>query len=283
MPRPNTSMRSLPYPAIEDGNFSFPKGSYHATVESIDNAATTIVLRHEISGAPFIEELIAQGKAEYACLVSVARTGYRKLHTTHASEQAISWDPGVAGAPPILGPLVLYTGKDFSHTFRDEDGVAKIWQQKTIELPTGARLARAAYLHAVASIGSLITVRCDEDMQNGSFTIAANTNEGFYFSLNAAADIFKFIQNPQENNNLRASILTHAVSQCFNILQRDYSASGGEEAEDDQWRQYSNLAALSDWLKSEALPHWSEEDFDAVAVATRLYPIQLPKSNEEEG
>ena len=282
MSKPNSMVRSLPYPTIEDGNFSFPDGDYRAIAQQSGNSGTKIILRHELKGAPFVENLIQDGKARFACLVSVPKTGYRKLHMADSSEQEITWDLGVVGEPPMLGPVVLYVGDDLSHKLTPKDGVAKTWRNQKIDIPKGARLARGRYLGCSVAIQRLLKVRCKENMKPGSFTVSPNSNHGFYFCLEAAPDIFQFLQNPQGQLALRSSVLTHAVSQCFNILKSDYGASGEDDEKVGQWEQYKNLVSLSDWLETQKLPHWSEEDFDAVLMATHIYPIRISLSEEEE-
>ena len=285
MPRSNTSTRILPHPAIEDGNFSFPQGDYQVNPEQSGNSDTGIVLQHKLEGAPFIEELIDQGKAKFACLVSVSKTGYRKLNISENNKQEIHWDSDVAGKHPLLRPGVLYVGEDLKGgIWAQEHGVADIWLNQGIYIPRGARLVRGRYL--LPRFEGLITAECYEDMKPGTFTVKANVNDGFSFQLRAAKDIFDFIQ--RDRSALRNSIMTHAVSECFNILKTKYSVSDegeeknrneeGEDGSGDEWGQYSNLVALSELLKNKGVPHWSEDGFDAVKVATELYPIKLNDS-----
>ena len=276
MSNPSSVVRSIPHPVLEDGNFSFLNGSYTVTTEVSGNSGTKVILQHTVAGAPFVENLVATGKAKYACLVSVPKTGYRKLEISNESTQEIGWDLGIAGEPPMLRPLVLFVGEKCRHRLTEADGVAKIWQGRTIEIEKGSRLARGRYRRPSASIENLLSVRLDENRPNGSFAVAANTNEGFYFIMNAAPDLFYFIQNSQGNPLLRASILTHAVSQCLTILKNDFGEKEDDEDSDDHWNQHRTLVDLSEWLKGKVGMHWSDEKFDAVDAATRLYPIQVP-------
>ena len=282
MPTPSSTVRSLPYPSLEDGNFSYPSGSYEVSAKVSERVDTKVTLHHQISDAPFIEGLIDKGEARFACLVAVPKTGYRKLCLSDDREQEVSWDMSVVGEPPILGPVVLYVGESKSHEFSEVDGVASIWQGKTIELPKGARLAKGSYLRPSISIDSLLKVRLKDDLPDGTFTVTDNANKGFYFTMDAAPDLFRFVGNSMGRPELRDSILTHAVSQCFSILKSDYSFSEDDEESEDHWKQHKNLAALSDWLNTKDLLHWSDEGFDAVSVATHLYPIRIPKQDSEE-
>ena len=291
MPRFNTETRMLPHPAVEDGNFSFPQGDYQVSHEPSAESITEVILYHKLEGAPFIQKMIEEGRAEFACLVSVPKTGYRKLHTSKDSEQRISWDLDIAGEPPWLGPIILYIDGNLRNgTWVEADGVADIWLNQGVYIPKGARLARHRYLRPSSEIRHLLRAECDDSdsMKPGTFTVSANSNDGFYFRLVAAEDIYKFIQNPQGNSALRRSIITNAVSECFHILKTDYGTS---EEGINEWEQHPNLVALSKWLEGEGLDrhwedkkiihHWSEDGFDAIRIATELYPVDISTTAEE--
>ena len=294
MPRSNTATRMLPHPAIEDGNFSFPYGDYKVSHKPSENSSTEVILHHELEGegTRFIQKLIEEDKAEFACLVSVPKTGYRQLHMSKTSEQKINWDLSVAGEPPQLEPVILYVDGNLQNgTWTEEHGVAELWLNQAIYIPKGARLARHRTLRPSSEIRHLLRAKCDDSMRQGTFTVSPNSNEGFYFSLIAAEDIYKFIQNPQGNSALRGSIVTHAVGECFHILKTDYGASDEGEDEGNKWERHPNLVALSKWLENEGLDrhwedkgivhHWSEDGFDAVRVATELYPIDSSTLEED--
>ena len=293
MPRSNTSARMLPHPAIEDGNRSFPQGDYWVRREPSGNSDTGVILHHKLEGAPFIQKLIEEGKAKFACLVSVPKTGYRKLDISENSEQKISWNSDIVGEPPWLGPCILYVGEDLEGgTWAQGDGVAESWLNQGIYIPKGARLAKGRYLRPSSEIGhtNMLHAKKDGTMKSGTFKVEPNSNDGFSFSLIASTDIYEFIHAPRGNLALRNSILTHAVSACFHILKTDYDApveddenNGNEESgegSNNQWKQFSNLVALSEWLENKGVLHWSDYGFDAVEVATKLYPIGIPDPDE---
>lgn len=274
MSKASSSVRSLPYPAIEDGNFSFPEAVYEVSTKPDGKSGTRFKLKHKISNAPFIERLIEKGKARYGCMVAVPKTGYRQLEIAEkGNEQIVSWSLDIVGEPPMLGPVILFIGEVTKYKLTEKDGVASVWQGREIEIPMGARLARAQYLRPPASIQNLIKVIKKSDMKRGTFTVKQDSNQGFYFKLEASENIYHFLQNPQGQSDLERSILVHAVSQCFNILKDEYKTN-------DQWEQYSNLRALSTHLDREGVGHWSDDDFDAVKIATELYPIEFKGSEE---
>ena len=200
----------------------------------------------------------------------------------NSDEQEISWNMDIVGEPPILGPVIIYTGDGIiGRKLTEQDGVARIWQNREINIPKGARLAKGSYLRTSNTMQDLLKVRCNSDMEKGSFTVKPNYNDGFYFALEAATDIFQFLQNPQGESALRRSIIVHAVSQCLNILKNEFNPSG-EDDEKGQWEQHRNLTSLSNLLEDKGMRNWNDDDFDAVRVATRLYPIQIPRTGKEK-
>ena len=286
MSKSNSIVRSLPYPTIEDGNFSFPDGVYEVTSRKSKEPTSSVILRHELSGAPFVENLVQRGKAKFACLVSVPKIGYRELKMTisceNLVEQEIGWDLKIVGEAPMLSPMLLYVGEDFCHRLTAQDGVATIWQNREVDIPKGARLARRDCLAPQSNIISLLRLHSDEKMKAGSFDVEIfDSGEGIRFTMMAAPDVYRFLRNPQGEKELKRSIEAHAVSECFSILcnHKDHGTSG--EDDQDGYRD-TNLASLSDWLKHKIGYDWRDESFDAVRAATQIYPIQIPHFEEEE-
>ena len=272
-------VRALPYPSIEAGNFSFPEGEYDVGFDTSDGVS--VELTHQIRNASFLQDLITRGKAKFGCLVSVPLTSYRKLNLSDSSKQIVKWELSVVGEPPMLCPVVVCL-EEIKHTFGQDDGVAEIWQHTEVVIPKGARLARGEYRRTSSSLSQLIRVVNTPEMKSGSFEVNHCTEEGFYFNLNVAEDLFKFIQNYGQFPNLRRSILVHAASRCLEILSKEYALKGEEEEGSESWEGFRNLVALTAELDKKGLPHWSEDDFPPEKVATSLYSIELPNKNDLE-
>ena len=274
MPKLGTTSRSLPYPTIEDGNLAFPNGEYDVNFQpSGENGG---ILRHELKGARFIQRLIDQGKAEFACLISVPSMGYRELQRaeTFKSHQKISWDLEIVGNQvPMLAPVILYVGANLNHKLTEEDDVGGFWQHQEICIPRGARLAKRCYLRHSLTIRDLLIVRKKGDLPAGSFTVSERRKGNyFYFNLDAHPDIFYFLQkHKNKGNKLCESIFTHAISGCFNILKDRYNSSNKDNEE--RWRQFPNLVSLSDHLYKLVGEDWNDPGFDLIKVATELRPI----------
>lgn len=273
-------IHTLPYPTIEDGSLSFPDGSYEVKTEMM-SSGNAVIVSHIISDAPFLSELIESGNAQFGCLLSVPKTGYRKLFfaDSKAKEQKIEWDLSIAGEAPKLRPILLYVGdEEKKYEFTKDHGVAEIWWGRSISIPKGARLARTNYFVAKSEQHKLITFSLDEELENGSFEVEPKTEGSFCFGVKASRDLFNFIQNDRNKNcPLRWCILTHITSRCFEILKEDYSSKG-----EDGWENFPNLRALSEKLKGEIGYDWDDEYFKPELAATLLYPLRIPKGELEE-
>ena len=275
-------VRSLPYPAIEDGNLSYPNGEY--LVEPIPQPdGLSVLLNHVVKRAAFLERLLSEGKAKYGCLVSVPLTGYRQLHLSDDAHQRVIWDKGIVGEPPMLRPVVVAVA-EISCTLGPGDGVAEAWQGREIQIPKGARLALKNYLRPTSSLHHLLHVVNEPDWPNGCFEVKPCEEDGFYFKVHVASDLFPFLQNASGHEAHRKSVLTHVASRCFEILVRDYKDQEDDEKAGDgsKWESFSNLQALAEELEKNRLPIWDNDDFAADKIATQLYPHRPPESEDGE-
>lgn len=279
MARAGQVLRSLPYPMLEDGNLSYPQGEYTVDVTPQTDGAS-VIIHHQVQGAPFLTQLLHQGQAKYGCLVAIPLTGYRKLHLSDDAHQHVQWDLAVVGEPPLLRPLIVAT-TEITRSFAPGDGVAEVWQGRATKFPKGARLALRGYLRASSSLAELLEIHQDQELSAGSFEVEPCAEDGFYFKVSVAPDVFLFLQHAGGYEQHRGSIMTHIVSRCFEILQQSYSE--GEDGEEGAvWEQFSNLKALAQELDKSKLRLWDQEGFAADKVATQLYPHQPPQRESEE-
>lgn len=98
-----------PYPAIGNGSQSFIGADYSVNQHIDEVLKNTVRLEHKVSQAPFIEELLSQGKAQYGCFAFANKAGYRRLNISESDVQLVSWDTDIVGESPLLKPAVLYT------------------------------------------------------------------------------------------------------------------------------------------------------------------------------
>lgn len=272
--------RSLPYPAIEDGNSSYPNGAYVVEVSSQPDQVS-VILNHAVRGAAFLERVISAGKAKYGCVVAVPLTGYRRLHLSDDARQKVEWESGVLGEPPMLRPVVVSV-EEIACTLGPDDGVAEAWQGRELHIPKGARLALKNYLRPTSSLQHLLHVVRDQELPNGCFEVKPCDEEGFYFKIHTADDLFPFLQHAGESEAHRKSVLTHVASRCFEILARDYGRQDEEGEDGSKWESFRNLVALAGELQRQGLPIWDEDGFAADKVSTQLYPHSPPTESESE-
>ncbi len=273
----NTEIRALPYPVLEPGNRSCPNGVYDARVSVLSDPNSARIIHH-LSGFPFLQNILDEHYARYSCLVAIPITGYRKLHLTEYSEQTVAWEKEFCGEPPMLRPMII-TIKEIRHTFQAEDGVAKLWQGRELNIPRGARLALGEYWGETSTVERLIEAVVNENLPSGSFEVRACIEQGFYFQVQTAPDLYRFFQNPGGHLKHQSSILTHISSQCLGVLAKRF---GSQSDDEEKWERYQNLNSLASLLRGKGLPLWEEEGFAPDMVATQIYPHLLPLEEEEE-
>lgn len=276
------TVRALPYPILEDDALSYPDGQYNVEIRKLsdDNAFS---ITHTVIGASFINKALDEGRARCGCLVAIPMTGYRKLHLADAGrrELEISWEDSVVGQPPSLRPLILTTEK-IECELTATDGVDEAWHQ-TVAFPKGARLAVKHYYRQVASLAGMLRIRVDPERKAGTFRVGTSQEEGFFFDVRVAADMFAFIRKDSNHSYIehRGSVYTHIISKCFEILRADFSKP--DDDGNPEWENYPNLKALSEQLEQQELPHWAnEEEFSAEEVATAMHPHKFPMIAEDE-
>ena len=118
---PNSAVRAHSFPALESGNTSFPGGRYVVGFEPGADASSFTV-RHDIEGAELINNVIAEGLAQFVCTVASPISSYRVSHMSKSSTQVIGWESGDLGEPPMFTPMVVVAAP-FTRTL-DRNGTA---------------------------------------------------------------------------------------------------------------------------------------------------------------
>jgi len=260
-----------PDPAIEYGNRSFPQGSYEVeTNVNVNSNGFSTHLRHAISGAPFLEELIRDQRARFGCLTSVPQTGYRKLHLSEDENQDIFLSAMQISEPPKFRPLLVCI-EEMRHQFSSDDGVAEIWQGQRVHIPKGAQLARRNYFQPEVSLTSLLKIDRDTELDNGSFIVKGSAESGFRFDVFVAEDVYDYLQNPSIRS-VRRNIVIHMMSRALEILANEHQ---------EDWDKYPNLQTLRQVLVDKKLQTWDDEDFHPEHVATQLELLEFPSDEAD--
>ena len=275
---PNSAVRAHAFPALESGNTSFPEGRYVVEFEPGADASSFTV-RHRIEGAKLINEVIAEGLAQFVCTVASPISSYRVSHMSKTSTQVISWKSGDLGEPPMFTPMVVVAAP-FKRTLdRERDGVHPLWGGRTVVFTRGMRLALSDVVLMRSSVLNMLMFERDPTLSVGEFRVEAEEREGFRFRAHLAPDLHRFLRYDSEDPR-RGHIVTHIVSACFGVLKADYTEDDEEEG---GWRSYRGLHAMAEMLKEHGLPHWSEGDFSPEFAATRLYPHRVGESPDDSG
>ena len=274
---PSNAVRSHGFPVLEDGNLSFPNGRYALAFEPGGDRAS-FVLKHEVEGAPLISRLLIEERACYVCAVSSPISSYRRTHVSSTSEQHIQWNADDLGEPPLFTPMIVSIASCNLRLDQSRDGVHELWHGLHVALEKGSRLALGPVVQLRSSILRLLSLHADEGLEDGSFFVDAETEGGFQFRVNLNPSLHAFLQYADKGGN-RDNIMTHIVTACLALLQRDFTE---DDDEDGGWKSHRNLRAFADFLEDKKLPHWAEEGFRPEQVATSLYPHTVSLEREEE-
>ena len=183
---------------------------------------------------------------------------------------------------PHAASLLLFLLRKFPAHLAQMTAWRKHGRDRELHIPKGARLALKNYLRPTSSLQHLLHVVRDQELPNGCFEVKPCDEEGFYFKIHTADDLFPFLQHAGESKAHRKSVLTHVASRCFEILARDYGRQDEEGEDGSKWESFRNLVALAGELQRQGLPVWDEDGFAADKVSTQLYPHSPPMESESE-
>ena len=267
-----SSTRAFPWPVVEAGNGSFPKGTYTVVCEDKD-VGKSFLLTHSVQGAKLIEGWIDAGLLKFVCGVAAPISMYKRMHVSSGPEQLIEWDREDLGEYPLFTPMVV-ADKDIQHTVDAElDGVSHFWHGAELRLPKGARVAICSAFGFQTGITGLFKFNVDDSLSAGRFRVEPSSEDGFKFIVHLAKDLFDYLQYHRRETD-GTNIMIHIVSASLAHLQRDYS----NDSDDEGWRSYRNLVGLAESLEQRGLSGWWEENFTPEVVATALYPHVLAPS-----
>ncbi len=273
-PGTSNAIRSHDHPMLESGNLSFPEGRYLLDFQP-GGDRSSYVITHRIEGAPLISRLLEEQKARYACIVSSPISSYRETHTSKDARHEVRWNADDLGEAPLLTPAILSYEPQEMTLSTGRDGVHLIWDNQSVFLHKGSRLALGSVIQIESSILHLLSFHEDARLGEGQFAVERET-EPFRFRVNLHPALHRFLRTP--SGNFHHNLMTHIVTACFARLQRDDADDDGESG----WRSHRNLVALADYLEHKGLDHWRDEGFRPEAVATALYPLKLPRDTPTE-
>lgn len=271
IPGPSNAVGSHEHPILESGNLSFPAGRYSLNFEFGDDRLSCHVT-HEIEGAALIEQLLEKDLARYVCIVSSPSSAYRETHISKTPRHEVRWVADDMGESPMFTPMIVCSEGQEVALEANRHNLHQIWDNQTITLDKGSRLAHGNVVQLESSIHHLLSINNDEKLEKGQVVVKTNS-QPFYFRVNVSNELHRFLQHGSDVN--RHNIMTHLVTACLALLQRDYSEDDGESG----WKSYRNLVALDKYLQSRGCLRWTDDEFQPEKVATALYPHILPEHN----
>ena len=270
-----SATRSRRYPVLEAGNMSYPSGQYVVDVEP-GNERSSFLLRHDMKNAKLVQRLVREGSARYCCAVSSPVSSYRRVHFSEDATQEVAWQADDMGESPLLTPMVVAFEECTLELCSDRDDVHPSWTGQTVKIDKGSRLAVGPVVQMKPTLLHLLYLKQDTELVDGTFRVDAES-QPFRFVVNLSDDLHRFLRY-NGRDHTRKHIMTHIVTACFALLQRDFHIDDGE----DGWQSDRNLVALAEYLEREDLPTWADSEFRPEVVATTLHPHQLLVSGDSE-
>ena len=115
-------------------------------------------------------------------------------------------------------------------------GTTSVWL-----LQKGGRLALGHVVQLRSSILQLLSLRSETELKDGEFRVLAATEEGFQFRVDLNPHLHAFLQISSKDG-IREHILTHIVTACLALLQREFKEDSNEEG---GWRSLQESACIS--------------------------------------
>ena len=263
--------RSRRYPVLEAGNMSFPDGRYAVDFKP-QKKRSSFLVRHDVQNAALIRRLVENGTAKYCCTVSSPVSSYRRMHLSHDAAQEIEWNTDNMGEPPLFTPMVIAVEARTLELCAERDNVHPMWAGQRVAIDKGARVAIGPVVRLKPTLVHLLRFTRDTTRENGTFRVDAES-QPFQFVVALSIDMHQFLQYGKRDS-VRGHIMTHIVTACLALLQRDFSVD--HDQEENGLHSDRNLDALADYLEQKGLPHWTDtENFRPEEVATALYPHLL--------
>ena len=269
------------YPVMAPGGLDYTEEHVYEIeqVSDQDQPKDTIGVLHRVRGDNLVSQLISQGKADFAITVVSPTCAYRNVElgagTPERVNGGIQLEQNIAivtdqfRQPLMFQPAVIANSAGEQLKVNPSHGVDPLWIGVKIRLPVAAVVAVQPFLNAKSTVQSILRLKkaSPGSLNPGSFEVEAVTEEGFYFQVEVAEDLFNGLRNPVSFEH-RDSIYSMALAQGLDILRRDY---GNRET----WQEYQHLKLLFQMLKQRSLPTWEEDGFKPNQIAATFHPHYL--------
>ena len=272
-------VQAFPFPVLSEASICYVDGvSYRASVSRKQDG--DIIVQHRLDGDSLVASLVNNGRAKFACIVSVPLTMFRKVYSLDGegsapTVQRIPCGEGDFSGTPMLRPVVVCTENIRPVPVADAHGLDPFYTGEQIRFPDGAIIADAGW-QDFRGHGDILRIRKDDTLAPGTFKVTIADGDEFHFVVWAAPDLFRFLENPNGRGDYCLSIMTHAFSSGLAQLRSD-------PGQRENWRNYQSLQILHRDLEERGLKTWEDDDFSPELVATTIHPHARFFEEESDG
>lgn len=284
-----TIPRFFPYPIMTSNGIDYAEEhSYETTQLDPVGGKNSVRIQHRVKGKNFVSQLISDGQANFACTVVAPWCAYRRIVNATNSpsfeeeeillQQEIELETMDFTHPVMFQPAVITSCEIKRFEAKTSHGFDKLWIGEEIEVPKAAMIAIEPFWNARNVVQSILKVKRDEDgrLRPGSFEVTESAEQGFYFLVEVAPDLYEGLLRPGKSFRHQESIYCAALSQGLDILCRKYK-------DVETWNEHQNLRLLYSMLKEQNVQTWDEEDFKPNQAVAAFHPhqIDVDLGNEE--
>ncbi len=277
--------RICPYPLMADGMLDYIEGNEYKTERGNGmHKDLSICIEHRVTGNNLVMELLLSDRAAFACTVIAPCCAYREIFISHESakqnngaviqRQEIICDPKKVSDPINFRPHIVTKEEISAFRVEPRHGLDDIWEGELIKFPQAAILAIGPFLNPKHTTQSILRIKKDDGLPHGCFEVEESSEEGFYFCVRAAPELYDSLQYPGNAIKHCNSIYAAALAQGFQILQEKFST-------DKTWKEYANLRTLYAMLKEKGLSTWDSENFSANRAVAAFHPHEVDTNSSE--
>ena len=238
-----------------------------------------LTIYHKLTSGNLVARLAEQGQVRFCCTLASPYAAYREVFVAEESVpkiepegtltvlQHIFLNKDVLKPPVHLQPAITTHNELITVQPQATDGLDDVWRDSELLFPPVALLAVAPFSQLGDPVQSMLRIVKDESgsLPAGSFEVTEIPDEGFYFQVRTATDLYESLSNPGHATLHRDSIFSAALAQGFVILQ-------GRYADRELWREHPNLICLHTKLREKKLVSWDEDDFSPNKTVAAFHP-----------
>lgn len=281
------------HPVLSPANLDYKEDCGYSAEYRRRSASEVYTVVHTVAGERcLIRDLLLEGRAAAVCTVVASWAMYRRVFRAEAMPGSTSaGDVRVVQDVPLrttefespikMQPAIVIIEPPPPMVLREEHGVDEAWYGAEITFEKGAILTDHPWWETVVGESILKVVKAGEDeLAKGSYEVSPVQQQGFYFQMKVAPDLFDAMHHPQGEaagahvNSLYAAALAEGL-----IYLRD------EFKEREDWGNFTNLRSLYAHLKQNNLMTWdegSDDEFRPNQIVAGLAPHEIYNPLNEE-